>query len=51
MDDHAIWIDLEFMELDTEPRLTHWEAFLLGLEQEVNQLGEQMESNAFLEWV
>jgi hypothetical protein len=50
MERYAKDIDLEFMELDTEPRLTHWDAFMLGLAQEVEEMGAETDSAAFPEW-
>jgi len=50
MEPYAGGIDLEFMELDAEPRLTHWEAFILGLAQEVGPMKREAESNGYSEW-
>lgn len=49
MKSYAKRIDLEFMELDSEPRLTHWEAFILGLAKEVDPVRADTDSSAFAE--
>jgi hypothetical protein len=50
MERYAEGIDLEFMELDAEPRLTHWDAFMLGVAQEIEEVVEGTDSTSFSEW-
>jgi aryl carrier-like protein len=50
MERYAKGIDLEFMELDAEPRLTHWDAYMLGLAQDIEEAGGETDSSALAEW-
>ena len=50
MERYAKGIDLEFMELDAEPRLTYQDAFMLGLAQDVEEMEGETDSAAFPEW-
>ena len=41
-------IDLEFMEQESEERLTEREALLLGLASDLDRPGRDVDANAFL---
>jgi hypothetical protein len=50
MERDASGIDLEFMELEAEPRLTHWDAFMLGVAQEAEATEGETDAAVFPEW-